>query len=199
MSSRRIRFSLVFAIVLGLAIASYAIASSRGHEHGNSSATQFTAVLNGHSETPAVHTSGTGELSLTINPDNTMSYTLTYSGLNTAASMAHVHFGQPDVAGGVVFFLCGGGSKPACPAGTGTTTATVSGTVAASDILAPTGQGLNAGDLAGFVQEIRAGFAYANVHTSTSPTGEIRGQLFPSGHDHGHDNNDNVQGDDDND
>jgi CHRD domain len=174
----RIRYALPVAILLGLGIASLAIASTRDHgkSKSNQTQTQFTAFLNGQSETPAVHTKGTGKLTLTINADNTMAYTLTYSGLNNPALVAHVHFAQPNVAGNVVFFLCGGGSKPACPPGT-TTTATVTGTVAASDILAPLNQGLAAGDLAGAVQEIRAGLMYANIHTSSSPGGEIRGQL----------------------
>ena len=174
MSSRRLRFVLPAALVLGLAGASLAIAS--GRDHGKSSSNQFTATLIGHSETPAVHTAGRGTLSLTITANNTLSYTLTYSGLNTAASAAHVHFGQRNVAGGVSFFLCGGGSKPACPAGT-SSTATVTGTVAASDVLALPTQGLAAGDVAAIVAEIRAGFTYGNVHTATSPAGEIRGQL----------------------
>jgi hypothetical protein len=177
MSSRRLRFVLPTVLVLGLIGASFAIAA--GKDHGNSS-NQFKAKLNGHNETPAVHTAGRGKLVLTVNANNTLSYTLTYSGLNTAAGAAHVHFGQPNVAGGVSFFLCGGGSKPACPAGT-STTATVTGTVAAADVLAIPTQGLAAGDMAAIVAEMRAGFTYANVHTASSPAGEIRGQL--RGHD----------------
>ena len=94
--------------------------------------------------------------------------------------------------GGIVFWLCGGGSKATtpCPAGT-TTPATVTGTVAASDVVLQPTQGIiNAGDLAGIVQEIRAGFAYANVHTTSSPGGEIRGQLSSHGDEQGDDDND---------
>jgi hypothetical protein len=188
MSSRRIRFALPVAIVLGLGIASFAFAAThnhgngRGHDHGS----VFTASLIGHNETPAVHTNGTGELTLTINSDNTMSYTLTYSGLNSPATMAHIHFGQPNYPGGIVIWLCGPApAKQTCPAGTGSTTATVTGNVAASDVQALTAQGINAGDLAAIVEEIRDGFGYANVHTGTSPAGEIRGQLSSHGHDHG--------------
>jgi hypothetical protein len=184
----RIRYALPVALVLGLGIASLAIASTRDHGKSKSNQTQFTAFLNGQQETPAVHTKGSGKLTLTINADNTMAYTLTYSGLNNPALVAHVHFGQQNVAGGVVFFFCGG-PKPACPPGT-TTTATVTGTVAASDIMAPANQGLAAGDLAGTVQEIRAGLMYANVHTSSSPGGEIRGQLSSHGNDQGDDDED---------
>src|SRR5262249_8695357 len=162
MSSRRIRFALPVAIVLGLGIASFAVAAThnhgngRGHDHGS----VFTASLIGHKETPAVHTNGAGNLILTINSDNTMSFTLTYSGLNSNAVQAHVHFGQPNVGGGIGFFLCGPAApaKQTCPAGTGSTTATVTGTISAADILTVTGQGINAGDLAGMVLEIRDGF-----------------------------------------
>src|SRR5262249_7901044 len=117
------------------------------------------------------------------------------SGLSSAALQAHVHFGQPNVNGGVVFFFCGGGSKPACPAGA-TTPATGNGTIAASDILAPPpSQGLTPGGPTGRIQEIRGGFAYANVHTMPNPGGEIRGQLFPAGH-HDHDNGQGENDDD---
>ena len=195
MGRRRLRFVLPATLILGLAVVSLAGGTTQGHsgtvEGNGRNHGQLTATLTGHQETPAVHTNGTGTFQLTINADNTMSYTLTYSGLNSPAMMAHFHFAQPNVAGGVVIWICGGGGKPACPAGTGSTAATVTGTVSAADVLAPAGQGLNAGDLAGFVQEIRAGFAYVNVHTQTSPAGEIRGQI---GNSHG-----NGLGDDDND
>ena len=46
-----------------------------------------------------------------------------------------------------------------------------------------------AGDLGAVIQEIREGFAYANLHTQTSPGGEIRGQLDRSKH-HGGDDDD---------
>jgi hypothetical protein len=188
----RIRYVLPLAVVLGLGIASLAVASTR--DHHKSSQTQFTALLQGHNETPAVHTNGMGKLTLTINSDNTMSYTLTYSGLNNPATVAHVHIGQPNVSGGVVFYFCGGGTKAGtpCPAGNTTTPVSVSGPVTAADIVPQLSQGIAAGDvgLAAVVQEIRAGFAYANIHTAVSPGGEIRGQLGSHGHDQGDDDED---------
>jgi len=71
-----------------------------------------------------------------------------------------------------MFFLCGGGGKPACPNGQGT----VTGTVNAGDIIGPAGQGAP-GQFLEAISAMRAGSAYANVHTVTYVSGEIRGQI----------------------
>ena len=73
-----------------------------------------------------------------------------------------------------MFFFCGGGGKPSCPT---TTSGTISGTVAAADVVGPAGQGIKAGDLASVMRAIRAGAAYANMHTANFGNGEIRGQI----------------------
>jgi hypothetical protein len=44
-------------------------------------------------------------------------------------------------------------------------------------VIGPTGQGIAAGQFEEFVEALRAGIAYANVHTTGFPGGEIRGQL----------------------
>jgi hypothetical protein len=55
----------------------------------------------------------------------------------------------------------------------------VSGTIQAANVIAgaTASQQLAVGDLAAVVAAIRAGVAYANVHTTLSPGGEIRGQI----------------------
>src|SRR6185503_473949 len=106
---------------------------------------------------------------------STIEYELSYADLNGPVVVAHVHLGQRNVSGGVMFFLCGGGTKPACPPAP----ATVTGTVVVSDIVGPGGQGITLGEFAEAVASIRAGLAYANVHSTTQPNGEIRGQLRP--------------------
>ena len=72
-----------------------------------------------------------------------------------------------------MFFLCGGGGRPACPTGP----ATVTGTVTASDIIGPSGQGVAPSEFQEAIEAMRDGSAYANVHTATYPSGEIRGQI----------------------
>ena len=78
---------------------------------------RFRAKLAGAHETPAISTNASGEFHARINDaGDEISYELTYAGLEGGNTLfAHVHLGQPDVAGGVMFFLCGGGGKPACP------------------------------------------------------------------------------------
>lgn len=137
-------------------------------------------TLTGYQEaTPAGVSSptGTGTFSAEIDDDaQLITYTLTYVGLGTAATQSHVHFGNRFDSGGVSFFLCGGGTKPACPAGT-TTEAVVTGTVTAADVIGPAAQGIAAGEFGEIVAAMRAGVAYANVHTTQFPAGEIRGQI----------------------
>jgi hypothetical protein len=195
MGNKRFRYVVPVVLALSLAGASLAIAASqgpanKGGKKNNGRSNTFHATLSGHNEVPAIHTGGSGHLMLTVNNDNTLSFELTYSGLSSPVQAAHVHFAQPNVNGGVSFFFCGG-AKPACPAGNTSTPATVTGTVAAGDILAIPTQGLAAGDLAAIVSEIKDGFTYVNVHTTSFGGGEIRGQLGSDrgkhgGHDRGH-------------
>ena len=141
---------------------------------GADSGIRFRAELTGLEEVPANFSSATGFFSArAVDGDTAIEYELSYAGFATDVMASHVHFGQPNVNGGVSFFLCGGGGKPICPPRGGT----VTWTVLASDVVGPVNQGIVAGDLAAILQMMRDGFAYANVHTMRSPAGEIRGQI----------------------
>jgi hypothetical protein len=70
----------------------------------------------------------------------------------------------------------------------------MTGTVSPADILAIPAQNFAAGDFNAVVAAIRAGVAYANMHTAAFPMGEIRGQLEGGGGNHfGHGNGDDDQ------
>ena len=87
---------------------------------------------------------------------------------------------QSRVVGPIIIWLCGTAANPG-PAGTQTCpqSGTIRGTVTAANVLAsPPTQQLSAGDLADVLRAMRVGAAYVNVHTSASPGGEIRGQVF---------------------
>jgi CHRD domain-containing protein len=145
----------------------------------------FPTTLSGYNETPStLNSTGSGEFLAKVSKDEqSIAYTLTYRNLGTAVIQAHIHFGRPGLNGGVVLFLCNtSGTPPAtvpvppqCPQSAGT----VSGVLTAADVIAVAGQGIDAG-AAGFAEMVKAlrnGAAYANVHTTQRPGGEIRGPL----------------------
>lgn len=53
----------------------------------------------------------------------------------------------------------------------------MTGTVVAADVIGPNGQGIAPGQFDEVIRAMRKGIAYANVHTTAFPTGEIRGQV----------------------
>jgi hypothetical protein len=171
----RKRTGLILALALAGALALTALASYgvAGPLKGNLKSKRMSGYL----EVPSVSTTGRGTIEAKIRNSTKIDYKLTYAGLSSTASQAHIHFAQPGVDGGVVAFLCGGGGKPACPA----TAGTVSGTIVAADVLAVAGQGIAAGEFGELAAAMKAGFTYANVHTSNFGDGEIRGQISPSG------------------
>jgi len=168
MKIRGISGSLVFVIVTMLL-------NPGSHADAQPGTRVFQAILDGFQETPSISTKATGAFRATLNSDGTeLTYELSFSGLEGGNTLfAHVHIGQTGVAGGVMFFLCGGGGKPACPNGEGTAT----GTVNASNVIGPAGQGITAGQFEEAIRAMRNGIAYANIHTATFVSGEIRGQI----------------------
>jgi hypothetical protein len=85
------------------------------------------------------------------------------------------------VIGSIVIFLCQTATNPdptklapTCPQ-----QESVSGTITSANVIAgaTASQQLAAGALPAVIKAIHAGAAYANVHTTVSPGGEIRGQI----------------------
>src|SRR5438445_13641980 len=63
------------------------------------------ATLTGFEETPAISTGASGSFVARIRTD-AIDYELSYDGFPTDVLQAHIHFGQPGVAGGISAFLC---------------------------------------------------------------------------------------------
>jgi hypothetical protein len=175
------RFTLATLVVAALALA--AVFGMHAFAGGGKSELKADTLIGYQESTPAaVSSPATGTFELSIDDaSQTISYTLTYSGLAAPATQAHIHLGNRAQNGAVVAFLCGGAppvsNKPACPAGT-TTQAVVTGTITPADVSAlAAGQGIAAGEWNELVDALRAGAAYANVHDGTFPAGEIRGQI----------------------
>ncbi len=171
---------LASAMALG-AVGAVAAGTVAMAGHGNDKAFTITARLSGYNETPlALSSAGSGSVRLRIDPRaQTINYTLRYANLEGTVTQSHIHFGSVSQTGGVSVFLCtnlgnGPAGTAACPT---TNPGVVTGTIHASDVIGPTGQGIAAGEFGELLSAIRADSTYANVHSTLYPGGEIRSQL----------------------
>jgi len=108
--------------------------------------------LSGDQEVPPVKTSATGNGTITVNDDKTVSGSMTTAGVNGVA--AHIHNGAPGKNGPVAVPLTKDG-----------------------DNKWTVGPGAKLTD-AQFA-DFKAGNLYVNVHSAAHKDGEIRGQLKP--------------------
>lgn len=142
--------------------------------------------LRSYEEVPAVSSVASGLFRARINDAaGTITYELSYQGLQGDVRQSHIHFGQRSVNGGISVFLCQTATNPDPTGGAptcGASPATITGILTAANIIGPTGQGIAATEFAELIRAIRAGVAYVNVHTSLFPGGEIRGQARGSDH-----------------
>ena len=113
--------------------------------------TYFSATLNSAQETPPTGSPATGIGCLTLDTStNQISWNVTFTGLTGIQTAAHIHQGVVGVAGGIIV---------AIPTGSPSI-----GTAALTPAQAAT---------------LSAGNFYFNVHSTTFPGGEIRGQILP--------------------
>ena len=110
----------------------------------------FIALLNGGQETPPTTSNAFGVGFFTLSPDKTLCYSITYSALEASEIAAHIHGpAAPGTMAAVLFAIDAGSPKHNC------TTA------------------LSKQNL----KDLKKGMLYVNVHSTTSPNGEIRGQI----------------------
>ncbi len=117
----------------------------------------FTVQLDGSHEVPPVKTPGTGTADLSYDPSTRLlTWTVTDSGLSSAATMAHFHGPAPAGKNADVQIWI---SKRGAPA---------AGPIKGEATLTPAQ-----------AQQLLAGDWYVNVHSADHPAGEIRGQVIP--------------------
>jgi CHRD domain-containing protein len=191
---KTLRNILGLLAALALLIVIPAVAGAAKHDRPE----RIHARLIGYEEVPSVSTIAQGSFDATLDDvEAAIDYTLTYSGLQGTVQQAHIHFAQKGVNGSIVIWLCQTATTPApaavvaitpfCPASPG---GTVTGHITTANVIAAAtaSQQIAAGELAEVIAAIRAGVAYANVHsTPLTPGGEIRGQLRVGDDDDDHD------------
>ena len=169
-------WTLVLSAVIAVAVGMLLVSAPAGAQGSRT----LKANLEPFEEVPAVSSVAGGEFRARISGDgSSIEYELSYDGLEGAVQQAHIHLGQMSVNGGISVFLCqtAGFADPTGLAPTCLQSGTVSGTITAANIIGPGGQGIAAMELAELVAAIRSGVAYANVHSTKFPGGEIRGQV----------------------
>ena len=107
--------------------------------------------LSGANEVPPVNAGGSGEGTIRVNSDGTVSGSVNTTGVQ--GTMAHIHQGAKGANGPVIIPLTKSGDTYAVPAGAK----------------------LNDAQMKAF----KDGGLYVNVHTAANKGGEVRGQLNP--------------------
>ncbi len=121
-----------------------------------SAGTGFTAILSGANEVPPTASTGSGTaVAILDNSGTQLACTVTFTGLTSGLTASHIHIGAAGTNGPVLF-----------PFTTTSVAGMTSGTFSQTFTL--TAQN---------VSDLQNGLYYVNIHTSTYPGGEIRGQL----------------------
>lgn len=125
-----------------------------------SAQTLFTLSLSGANETPPVVSPGIGTGTATLNATNDLfTFSFNYSDMVAPVTVAHFHNAPAGTPGPVVYDLIASGDGTA-----GATSGTMSGTWTPAE-------GLTAN-----LSSLLADGIYVNLHSSTFPGGELRGQ-----------------------
>jgi len=132
----------------------------------------FAGSLSGDDVRPtAVQTGGNGSLTITSKSNTSLvTYELSFAGLSSAATSAHIHGPAVDTAVAAILV-----DFAALPSGQGTiqlgTSGTASGEFDLHSAITPSVSGDSLFKL------LNAGRLYVDVHTSVQTNGEIRGQI----------------------
>lgn len=171
MRQRRIQLAAAVAVVAVASVVATTAVAGGGK--------QIREELTGFEEVPVISTEAEGKFKAKVRGDE-VRYQLRYEDLEGNVTQAHIHLGQRDVNGGISVWLCDTAANPSpvattpeCPASPGT----VEDEFTAEDVIGPSGQGITQGEFDELLNAIDEGVTYANVHSSTFPLGEIRGQL----------------------
>jgi hypothetical protein len=155
---------LTVVLALGVAVA----AGGVGCDQPAEDAGIFVADLTGAGEVPPRSTGAVGKAGFYVD-GNTVDYTIEVHGI-TSITGAHIHSGAAGSNGSIRIALYPGPGTNFAPTATGAVDGVlISGSFDASQVT-----GISYDEL---LDQMRAGTAYTNVHTTQYPGGEIRGQV----------------------
>lgn len=144
-----------------------AVAAGMGVSAANAQVVNFTSILNGLQEVPANASPATGAATLSIDlATRAFTIDLSFSGLSSGMTIAHIHRAPAGSNGPIVLWLDGmntPGTTPSIPMGATSFSGTLTG-------IWPEAR----------LAELLAGNTYFNIHTSQFGGGEIRGQIVPT-------------------
>lgn len=135
----------------------------------NAQTMTLTATLSGSNEAPAVAATGAGGVATVVFDlaADTVTWTIDVFNLPTGVTAGHIHVGGVGVAGPVVVNFTVNANQ--------SNDFRISGTARSADLVVRAAQGINSWE--DLEQAAATGHLYVNVHTTTNPGGEIRGQL----------------------
>ena len=156
------------SVVKGIGIGGVTLASAGVTTANGQSTRNFRAHLSGDEVVPPVDTTAQGQAKFTLNKaGDELHFKLNVANIEDVIG-AHIHMAPAGENGGIVVFLYG---DPFAAAVTVNGTL-VEGTKTASDVV-----GSISGDFGALIDAMEAGNAYVQVHTTSNPPGEIRGQI----------------------
>jgi hypothetical protein len=128
----------------------------------------YSAQLSGQNEIPALLTSASGTLTLTVTANHaSVHYVLSVSKI-TDLTVARLHQGKTGATGATILTLYGGPTKSGLFSGV-----LIQGNFTAADFTGP----LQGKTMADFLTLLKSGSIYLNVGTTAHIPGEIRGQI----------------------
>jgi hypothetical protein len=151
--------AVIACAALALASCNMMGSSSKNAATTASKGSPFGATLSGRDEVPPANSRfATGEAQVSYDQSSkTIIWKVTFSGLTSAATAAHLHGpAAPGSNAGVVVTLTPRNMFPI--------TSPLEGSATLTDQQAA---------------DLMAGKWYANIHTASNPNGEVRGQLLP--------------------
>lgn len=161
----RVRSLMLFAAAAGLITAC--------EDSTDPAPVTYSATLNGANERPAaVATTATGSFNATLGANDILSYTVTFTGLSSNSSNAHIHGPIPatgNAAAGVLIPFNDAANGRTITLGA--TSGTGSGTIDLK-LPAPNNAAVSADSLK---KLFNTGKLYVNLHSTTNPGGEIAG------------------------